>query len=74
LVCGWLLVGVSGLCTAGFMNLGTGGDLRRLLTVEGLLGGALFLLMFGFVPIGGGIAMIILTRRALRNWRRRNDG
>lgn len=55
------------------MNLGDGGDLRSLLTVEGLLGGALFLLMFGFVPIGGGIAMFILTRRALRR-RRRNDG
>jgi hypothetical protein len=73
LACGWLLVAVSGLCTAGFMNLGSGGDLRGLLTVEGLLGGVFFLLMFGFVPIGGGIAMIILTRRALRNRRKRDS-
>jgi hypothetical protein len=68
LACGWLGVAVSGLCTAGFMNLAGGGFWRGFLTIEGFLGGILFLVMFGFVPIGGGIAMLIFTRRA---WRKR---
>jgi hypothetical protein len=73
LACGWLGVAVSGLCTAGFMNLATGGHWSRLFTIEDLLGLAFFLLMFGFIPIGGGIAMIIFTCRVWRKRRRGND-
>jgi len=55
------------------MNLVSGGDWSRVFTVEDFLGLAFFLLMFGFIPIGGGIAMIIFTRREWRKRRRRND-
>ena len=70
LACGWLVVAATGLCTAGFMNLGGGWHWQALLTPEGFFGTLMFLLMFGSVPIGGAIIMVIVTRRALLKHRK----
>lgn len=71
LICGWLLVAVSGLCTAGYVNLAGGLRWNALLTFEGFFGTFAFLLMFGCIPIIGTIVMLIATTRAIRNRRRR---
>src|SRR4051794_26152640 len=65
LVCGWLLVVVTGFCTAGLMNPAPYGW-RHWLTWDGLL----FILVFGCIPIFGGIAMLLVTIRAIRKRRR----
>jgi hypothetical protein len=69
IACGWLGVAASGLCTVGFMSLGGGFHWRDLLTLEGFFGTIVFLLIFGCVPLVGGIVMFVFTRRSLRRWR-----
>ena len=71
IACGWLGVAASGLCTVGFMNMGGGFHWRDLLTLEGFFGTILFLLIFGCVPLVGGVVMLVFTRRVLRNRRAR---
>jgi hypothetical protein len=66
LACGWLLVTLSGLCSANFVTMAGIRDWRDLWTVEGFQNAVLFLVIFCTIPIGGVIFMAIATRRAVR--------
>ena len=71
LVCCWLAVAASGLCTIGYMHLAIGPmGWRALFTLHGILNLGMLLLMFGWIPIVGTIVMVIATKRAIKNRRR----